>query len=100
MKQSECTELEWSLYKQVVNLTEKANEVDENIKVLKYLNIAYQAAIAYDNCPDIDEAEEIKENEIFAEKLELSDIQLALDHFAGWSPSDFESKIISAINCL
>ena len=100
MKQSECSELEWSLYKQVVNLTEAKNELKSKIDNLKKINIAYQSAISYDNCPDIDEAEEVKENESFAENLELSEIRLALDHFAGWSPSDFESKIISAINCL
>lgn len=73
---------------------------DNNIRLLQLLNIGYQAAISYDNCPDIDEAEEIKENECFAENLELSEICLALEKYEGWSPSDFESKIVATINCL
>lgn len=75
-------------------------EYNNNIRLLKLLNIGYQAATSYDNCPNIEEAQEIKENEIFAEKLELSEIRIALEKYEGWSPSDFESKIVATINCL
>ena len=82
------------------NLKEQNRLMNEKIKELKLLNIAYQSAIAYDNCPDIDEAEEIKSEHSFAENLQLSDIKTALDLYAGWSPSDFESRIVNKIICL
>ncbi len=78
----------------------KNDTLEDKIIKLKTLNIAYQSAIVYDNCPCFNEAEEIKENEYFAEGLELGEIRTALKLYEGWSPSDFESKIISAIGCL
>lgn len=70
---------------------------EEKIKELKELNVAYECAQEYDNCPEPSEADEILDILFDYDKYELVAI---LKKYSGWSCSDIQNTISRKIKLL
>lgn len=71
--------------------------MEDKIKELKELSLAYKAANEYDYCPSSEKAEYICEN-LFAADVE--ELKAVLDEYQGWSPGDIKEKVFIIIDGL
>lgn len=74
--------------------------MENQIRELKLLSIAYQSALEYDYCPEVEEVDEIKETFLFADKHSIEDIKDALNEYCGYRPDEISSKICFIIDSL